>query len=206
MLLLSLMACLESAKDLMSVQVDLKKDSVHVHWVMQDVSDHDKCGAEAPVADCVAALKEDLAGYKDGLKDATSHTAGFVVTDGRLDFVVDYTAPTSFFAKSDGKLVQQVKLFTPKELATGAAGKSAVALVFENDPNERRSTVTATGNARLLRLPQPRDETFDLWLIEKGKATFEAEVVYLKEGQPTAHGLLAGKPGLLEAMKAEKLL
>lgn len=206
MLLLSLMACLESAKDLMSVQVDVKKDVVHVHWVMQDVSDHDKCGPEAPVPDCVAALKEDLAGYNDGLKDASAHSAGFVVTDGRLDFVVDYTAPTSFFAKSDGKQVQQVRLFTPSELSKGSAGKPAIGMLFENDPTEKRSTVTATGNARLLRMPQPNDETFDLWLVEKGKAAFEAEVVYLKEGQPTAHGLLASKPGLLEAMKAEKLL
>lgn len=206
MLLLSLMACLESAKDLLSIQVDVKKDVVHVHWVMQDVADHDKCGPESSVPDCVAALKEDLGGYTDGLKDATARSAGFVVTDGRLDFVVDYTAPTSFFATSDGKQVQQVQIFTPKDLAKGAPGKRGVVVLFENDPNEKRSTVTATGNARLLRIPQQNDETFDVWLIEKGAASFEAEVVYLKEGQPTAHGLLATKPGLLEAMKAEKLL
>ena len=206
MLLLSLMACLESAKDLLSIQVDVKKDVVHVHWVMQDVADHDKCGPESPLADCVAALKEDLAGYTDGLKGTTQHTEGYVVTEGRLDFVLDYTAPTSFFATSDGNQVQQVHMLTPADLEKGAPGKPGVAVLFENDPNEKRSTVKATGNARLLRMPQKNNETFDVWLIEKGKAAFEAEVVYLKEGQPMTHGLLATKPGLLEAMKAEKLL
>jgi hypothetical protein len=141
--------------------------------------------------------------------DLTTHETHFEVHDGRLDFVADYTAPTGFFSGGQtGQPVQLARWLTAKEARSGeaGAGKPAVMILFGSDASVRTTRLEVTGSARLLRLPQQNGQAMDLWMIEKGKGTFDAALEHIEGGAAVSHQVLAKKAGLEAGLRGAGLL
>lgn len=207
MLLLALSACLEPAREILRVQVDLRADRVTVSHRLEDVSsDGEDCAPTAELGACVAALTEDRQMIVDALGGASVARAAYELDGNELDLVLEFSAPVDFFGSAGHDQIKALRLLSVAEHAAGGAGKPGIAVVFEEDPARTRTVLSVGGRARLLRfLGKPDQSRMDLWLVDRGKASFDATITRLTEGAEIHHRL-GERPGFVEAMKAVGLL
>jgi hypothetical protein len=209
--LFMLAGCFDSAETTVAVNVATGETHVlermHNAWPAT-VGCGDKDGVLPSTEECAKAIGDYLAEEVSHIKESggTVAKAGFVLVDGKLDVVYDYTAPLGGKSLADqGLNFYWAFTRSPADVKASRPGKKSLALLLT--PQDRGAcTVTVDGKYTLIE-GKIADAPVSLYTLSGKSATVHALWTNAGDpGQPSPGAWLRDRPGLEAALGASGLI